>query len=409
MDKLLLDNVNKIIKKDYSKNDFNIFTILRHENDEVMLHSKFIFELLNPVGSHNLKGLFLKLFVETINSNLDVTIPNFEISDFDNAIVYREKENIDVLILFSKTGYTFIIENKIYAEDQDRQLENYYNKMTKYYNRDSEKMFILYLSLDNHLPKKGIGELKHPVYCISYPREIDEWLERCCKEIKQMQNLYEVVRQYKILICKLSNKECGSNELNEIMELLVKDKDVFESAIAIEQSLPIAKSQIMMSFFNNIETEINKAGYKTIIFDKSAVKNYYISKQIPKLNFLIKNFENDIDFSFGIEIYDNLYYYYSFCRKEEGNYKLIPLENVEKNYSDIFDKCKKAIVTVNGDIKKNTPIALMWEYIYDRGGKIYNFKRFSENCIDLIENEENEITNVVEGLLPQIRQILNII
>jgi hypothetical protein len=29
---------------------FNIFSILRKDNDEVNLHSKFIYELLNPKG-----------------------------------------------------------------------------------------------------------------------------------------------------------------------------------------------------------------------------------------------------------------------------------------------------------------------------------------------------------------------
>ena len=43
---------------------FNIFSILRKSSDEVNLHSKFIYELLNPNGSHQQGDIFLNLFIE---------------------------------------------------------------------------------------------------------------------------------------------------------------------------------------------------------------------------------------------------------------------------------------------------------------------------------------------------------
>ena len=41
-------------------NDYNIFTELLDQNDEVRLHSGFIYSLLNPTGTHYQKSLFLK-------------------------------------------------------------------------------------------------------------------------------------------------------------------------------------------------------------------------------------------------------------------------------------------------------------------------------------------------------------
>lgn len=48
------------------EHSFNIFSILRREHDEVNLHSRFLFELLNPQGTHQQKGAFLALFLQQL-------------------------------------------------------------------------------------------------------------------------------------------------------------------------------------------------------------------------------------------------------------------------------------------------------------------------------------------------------
>lgn len=46
--------INKMYAKleESENSSFNIFSILRHESEEVGLHSRFLAELLNPGGSH---------------------------------------------------------------------------------------------------------------------------------------------------------------------------------------------------------------------------------------------------------------------------------------------------------------------------------------------------------------------
>ena len=83
-------------------NTFDLFSILRNENDEVNLHSKFIYFLLNPLANHFQKSLFLKLFLNIIGET------------FDNSgfyMVKKEHKNIDLLITKDQTA--IIIENKI--------------------------------------------------------------------------------------------------------------------------------------------------------------------------------------------------------------------------------------------------------------------------------------------------------
>ena len=94
---------------------FNVFAILREPHDEVNLHSRFIAELLDPNGSHCQGDAFLRLFLQLL-----------EIDDFPSqqARVHCEYENVDIFVAADQRA--IIIENKVYAGDQHRQLERYF-------------------------------------------------------------------------------------------------------------------------------------------------------------------------------------------------------------------------------------------------------------------------------------------
>ena len=64
-----LINIVEIIKQKYEKfsksnTNFNIFTILRNESDEVNLHSKFIVELISNIPYYS--DIFFKLFLKNM-------------------------------------------------------------------------------------------------------------------------------------------------------------------------------------------------------------------------------------------------------------------------------------------------------------------------------------------------------
>ena len=57
---------------------FNLFSVIRKENDEVIVHNRMIAELLNPEGSHGLGDIPLHSFIDYISakstfSSLDQT------------------------------------------------------------------------------------------------------------------------------------------------------------------------------------------------------------------------------------------------------------------------------------------------------------------------------------------------
>ena len=107
---------------------FNVFSILGLTSDEVS-HSAFLASLLNPHGAHGNGILFLKAFT-------DVLEIDDKPSDYSNISVHVEKDigllnadkteggRIDIIIEFGKT-YSIVIENKIMAGDQEKQLSRY--------------------------------------------------------------------------------------------------------------------------------------------------------------------------------------------------------------------------------------------------------------------------------------------
>lgn len=93
---ILLDRAG-VIKERYQQvnkdNEFNIFSILRNEGEEVGLHSRFIYELLNPEGVHYKVDIFLSKFLEYIDNANDNIHENY----LENVKVKREHSHASVL------------------------------------------------------------------------------------------------------------------------------------------------------------------------------------------------------------------------------------------------------------------------------------------------------------------------
>jgi hypothetical protein len=56
--------------------NFNVFSIVRNDCDEVNLHSKFLYEILNPNGSHKKGDIFLQLFLSGVGLSDFITTEN---------------------------------------------------------------------------------------------------------------------------------------------------------------------------------------------------------------------------------------------------------------------------------------------------------------------------------------------
>lgn len=243
-------NEERIIKREKQKRGeyFNVFKIMHAQNDEVHTHSAVIASLLDSKGSHGCRSVFLSLFMEKLFDLLkeNVKIACYDEYDLEKCNIYVEhyagelapdKEKggrIDIIIelLAEKNhNYAVIIENKIYANDQTKQLYRYKQFADKRYGKGN--YFIVYLTLDGHSPSKDsiVGEkciLEDGVdfYRMSYRDFILEWLSACKEKASSAPIVRETITQYYNLITEMTNQNMETSTKEELINLLANDKNI---------------------------------------------------------------------------------------------------------------------------------------------------------------------------------------
>ncbi|WP_462264564.1 PDDEXK-like family protein [Mucilaginibacter sp.] len=249
----LLDKIGVIDFK-YQKvrqaNKFNVFNLLANKFDEVHFHSKFLYELLHPEGSHGYGTSFLNLFLNRLG--LDAVG-----SELVN--VYKEYKNIDILIRTSKQAV--VIENKLYASDQDKQLERYYEILRK---EGVDDIKLVYLSIDGKEPDtNSIGKLFNlpdwlQIYIpISYSFEILFWIEDCIKESYNFPALRETLIQYQLIINNITGKTMNHDERTEILALLAEGDNIV-NAKKIAENWVHVKWHTEWDFWTDLEAIVSK-------------------------------------------------------------------------------------------------------------------------------------------------------
>lgn len=323
--KELLNRIIEITKKhekiaEISGINYNIFKILNITSEEVRLHSKFISELLNPKGSHGQKSKFLELFIKI-----------FEIENFDSAtakvIIEKsigsktETEGGRLDIYLEDANYnSIIIENKIYAKDQENQLLRYYN-----FKKDNNNIF--YLTLFGVEPNKiSYKDLKIGVdfNIISYKYDIINWLTECRKEAVEYPLLREGISHYINLIKFLTGQSNNSIMDREIRETIISSPENLKSAILLQQNINDAKIEIQWSFWKELiayfkEEGINFESEKHVQLQN--VRNYYLKSRNKDVYYglwLKVYSKNDITIHFGIEIFNDIYFGFTIERNGIG-------------------------------------------------------------------------------------------
>ena len=127
--------------------NYNLFSILNIERYELK-HSALIANLLDPKGSHGCGDAFLRAFFEialkgTAYPFEDCTLPHSYTEYYTGPIAGDTGGRIDILVKSSRYG--LIIENKIYAGDQDKQLTRYDNYGKETFGADG--YLLVYLTL----------------------------------------------------------------------------------------------------------------------------------------------------------------------------------------------------------------------------------------------------------------------
>jgi hypothetical protein len=377
---------------DEDGSSFNIFSILNVASKEVRLHTKFITELLNSKGSHGFKNQFFLKFLEQLKNKLDGKLYDNRILDISSSYNYEvfadkyikpinsdytEGGIVDIVIEIeneSKIKKRIIIENKIFAYDQKKQLLRYYNY--------DKKALLLYLTLDGREPGSDStdDELingKH-FFCISYKELIISWL-RECKKISNKPRINETISQYLHIIEDYTNQNKKNKMLKDIIEMIKENKDYYNAVDRINEA------------YDSFRLEVQKSFWETL---RQMTQKNYKDNVIYSCN--INDEEIKLKFSFGE---DGGFYYYFFFEKKDGN-------KLELNDRSIIHYKNKLKDIVEGAHKKSLG--------YRHTNKIgkNKFLKIDKSIIHSLSNESEmcEFTSVIFSELKiSIDQILTII
>ncbi len=202
---------------------FNIFWACRVNHYEVS-HSAIIAELLNPQGSHGQGDLFLTSFLCSYKSSICFSLE-------EGATVATEvvigNGRLDILIT-NPGGQAIIIENKIYAKDQWKQLQRYDKYADKKFGKGSYE--ILYLSLfgdeASEQSRKDVDYIS-----ISYEAQIVEWLEECISFSARLPLIRETLIQYQQHIKQLTNQTMKREEQEKLFEAMERNAEETETIV----------------------------------------------------------------------------------------------------------------------------------------------------------------------------------
>lgn len=275
--KYLLRDINIVRKKfeerEKNEDNFNMFTILRKESDEVYLHSRFLSALLDPNGPHKLGTIFVKSFLDRIESDFEYDEKSLEV--YPNNQNRSEYKEIDICFIDRVAKKAVMVENKIYHEDTNHedkgQLENYYGRLIEEDKIPEDGIEVYYLTLDGHEPSEDSVKLsgKYPnlqdkVKCISYFVEILEWLRTIVKECYNKPSLRESIIQYIKIVENMTNNDISIDERKEITSLIGMNEDNLMSAKLLIDNFNHVKWHTTYDFCNELESELRNRGFEIL-------------------------------------------------------------------------------------------------------------------------------------------------
>jgi len=293
---ILLKKIQIIIEKNdeiakLKGENFNIFSILKLSSNENQLHSRFLKDLLDINGTHGFGSTFLDLFVQYLGKKLtndfsfETKTSKTEIEKYIGVRNDIQKTGGRIDISIQNENTEIVIENKIYAQEQDFQIERYCNYALP------RKGLVLYLTLHGKEPKSnGDYKLNEHFFSISYSHDIIAWLLMCFKEASDFPILRETIKQYILIIKKLTGQLTDSTMNIEVKKMIL---DNYLSAKQIRESFEDLTNDII-SFWSDVTKKISdKTNKVNVNFNNKTVLLDVCNHNRDKLGVYIENIFSD--------------------------------------------------------------------------------------------------------------------
>uniref|UniRef100_UPI003F4B6918 PD-(D/E)XK nuclease family protein n=1 Tax=Brachyspira catarrhinii TaxID=2528966 RepID=UPI003F4B6918 len=418
---------------------FDVVNLQRHENYNSNLFAKFL--QINIKYGENTELSFVKDFLMYLHNEFewDYGLNSIEeLEKINHSYIkikreeYAESRRIDLFISYKK-DFAIIIENKIYAGEQDNQLDDYYKNKKK---DNYKKLYMIFLTPSGYEPytlseesKKELGNnfqtLKHS--------DIALWLENILENEKYSflhdsnilfkDNDNKYIRDYRLLksamIQTIHNANMISNNTKELdmtkakiqkllEENIFKDiqtvEDIEEYKVIFEKVNQLLEEMkinflkpsiekhiqfvnILISIINkkiSFDDKFNSCNYKLNGIDEKSIINN-INKNLLENNYNINFniFLNNENIVFGWEVDDTK----SIFRSILGIY----LTELDKNKIENFDKLKQEIE--NEYVKNNYFLTDYkgWNYFKYIDTEKYNPEEIAEVMIRLYNLLKNNL------------------
>lgn len=374
----------EIIKKYPRKkeNKYNIFSILKQEEKEEGCHSRIIFNLINDCESNKLEKRFLKLFFKEV---LDE-----EFDEKKKYFVEREKNlgkygRADLFIEDSD-GKAYLIEMKINAGDQPKQLSRYNQYLKKNYKDDYQ---IYYLTLNGYHPSsyslKGRAEVEYII--ISFVDNIYNWIEKCIEEVGENNKILKInLEQYLETLTKITNRIGEAQKMDFIK--MMKEGNNFRIAQEIVNNFEEIKQGIKEEFILELRERIIK---KLNIEDIAKKKNLYEYINIIKFTefYLYKevlDIKNSL-LTYGIGIDRGGFYFYIGLQDKKAEEWKIAKKDIKNKFNEIT-------------LEYNQETGTYFEYLEEE-----KFDISGDNFYILIdENRKEEREELINNLIEKFKE-----
>ena len=390
---------------------FDVINLQRHENYNSNLLAKFL-EI--NIENEATKLSFVKDFLMYLHNEFkwDYGLNSIEEINHSDIRIRREEyagsRRIDLFISYKK-DFAIIIENKIYAGEQDNQLDDYYQNKKK---DNYKKLYMIFLTPSGYEPytlsEKSKKELGNNFQTLKHS-DIALWLENILENKKYSflhdsnilfkDNDNKYIKDYRLLksamIQTIHNANMISNNTKELDMTKEKIQKLLEEHL-FNDIQTVEDAEEYKQMFNKINL-ILEDRKKTIISNKminifefsKRIIDYFIIDDIKNYNQLgyekvIKDmlynwYSHIIDFSYIKESqivlessrdeYDTIYSYFGIYTDDVELIKQI--KKLDKNINNIFEKFSKDssgwIYKYNINIEEDNP-----EKIAEAMIKLYN-------------------------------------
>ena len=315
--------------------NYNLFSILNIERYELK-HSALIANLLDPKGSHGCGDAFLRAFFEIALKERaypfeDCTHLHSYTEYYTGPIAGDTGGRIDILVESKSSHYGLIIENKIYAGDQDKQLTRYDNYGKKTFG--AGRYLLVYLTLYGYDASKEstatksaeeVGYLR-----LSYAEDILRWLEQCVRLADNKPLVRESLNQYIRTIKQLTYQDMNQEDIKKIINLAVDHPEVVATLSSKRDA--IAQGIRKKYIFAELKKYADQKGW---LYDDS--ESSY-NEEEPKIRFRKEGWDGSIIISADSENKKSNYGWWmnlwiGIDSKEAGAKKLACLEKQSPEY-----------------------------------------------------------------------------